>query len=68
MPAIDQIEIIYPNGEVKFHELDAGRGITNIGRHPDNDVVIASAEVALFHAVLDHRQKPYRLSSINANT
>jgi hypothetical protein len=57
----DQIEIISPNADVKFYELDAAKGITNIGRHPENDIVIDNPKVALFHAMLDHRQKPYQL-------
>jgi len=60
MAASDQLEIVYPNGEIKFYDL-AGRGITNIGRHPENDVVINSPDVALFHAVLDHRRKPCQI-------
>jgi hypothetical protein len=60
MAASDQLEIVYPNGEIKFYDL-AGRGITNIGRHPENDVVINSPGVALFHAVLDHRSKPCQI-------
>jgi hypothetical protein len=59
--ANDQLEIIAPNGEISFFELNPGRGITNIGRHPENDLVIDNPEVALFHAVLDHRQRPYQL-------
>jgi hypothetical protein len=57
----DQIEIIGPNADVKFYELDAAKGITNIGRHPENDIVINNPKIALFHAMLDHRQKPYQL-------
>lgn len=61
MPTQDQLEIIRVSGEIEFYDLDPARGITNIGRHPENDVVIDSPGVAPFHAVLDHRQKPYRL-------
>jgi hypothetical protein len=57
----DQLEIIAPNGQIVFFDLDPGKGVTNIGRHPDNDVVIDSPGVALFQAVLDHQQKPYRI-------
>lgn len=56
-----QLEIISPSGETRFHDLDPGRGVTNIGRHPDNDVVIDSPGVAAFHAVLDHRRRPYQI-------
>ena len=57
----DLVEIIKPDGGVEFYPLDPTKGITNIGRHPDNDIVIESSSVALFHAVLDHRQKPYHI-------
>ena len=61
MPAYDQLELIAPSGEIKFYDLDPSRGITNIGRHPENDIVIDNPAVAPFHAVLDHRQRPYQL-------
>src|SRR5215472_11203445 len=61
MPANDQLELIAPSGEIKFYDLDPSRGITNIGRHPENDIVIDSPTVAPFHAVLDHRQRPFQL-------
>ncbi|MBP7689546.1 MAG: FHA domain-containing protein [Thermoflexales bacterium] len=59
MPRLDQLEVISHTGAVAFHDLDPGKGITNIGRHPENDIVIDSPSVADFHAILDHRQKPY---------
>ena len=61
MAKVDQLEIIMPDGQVYFLDLDPARGITNIGRHPENDVVIDSPSVAEFQAVLDHRQKPFSL-------
>ncbi|MBN2393285.1 MAG: FHA domain-containing protein [Anaerolineae bacterium] len=61
MPKTDQIEIVSPNGEIEFYDLDVAKGITNIGRHPDNDIVIDAPNVAPFHAVLDHRHKPYEI-------
>jgi hypothetical protein len=61
MATQDQLEIIRAGGEIEFYDLDPARGVTNIGRHPENDIVIDSPSVASFHAVLDHRQKPYRL-------
>ena len=57
----DQLEIIGPGGKVEFYLLDPARGVTNIGRHPDNDVVLDSPSVDLFQAVLDHQEKPYRI-------
>lgn len=61
MPKPDQLEIIQPNGDIDFYDLDATRGITNIGRHPDNDIVLDAPDVAPFHAILDHRKKPYEI-------
>lgn len=61
MANIDQLEVIGPDGQIRFYDLDAQKGITNIGRHSDNDVVIDSPQVGLFHAILDHRQKPYQI-------
>jgi len=61
MPSHGQLEIIRANGEIEFYTLDTAAGITNIGRHPDNDIIIESTGVAPFHAILDHRQVPYLL-------
>ena len=61
-----QLEIISPSGEIEFHDLDPGKGVTNIGRHPENDVVIDSPTVAPFYAVLDHRKRPYHLMVLSA--
>lgn len=55
----DQLEIIRADGQVLFYNL--GSGITNIGRHPDNNIVLDTPGVAPFHAVLDHRRKPFHL-------
>jgi len=27
-----QLEIIGPSGQIEFHDLDPGKGVTNIGR------------------------------------
>ncbi|MFP4345108.1 MAG: FHA domain-containing protein [Anaerolineales bacterium] len=56
-----QLEIIGPDGAVFFAPLDPTRGITNIGRDPENDVVLESPEIADFHAVIDHREAPFRI-------
>lgn len=61
MSETDQLEIVMPDGQVRFYDLDPQRGVTNIGRHPENDVVVDSPSIAPFQAVLDHRQKPYHL-------
>ena len=66
MPAQGQLEIISPDGTVEFHTLDSAKGITNVGRHPDNDLVIDSPDVALFHAILDHRQQICRIVILSA--
>jgi hypothetical protein len=65
MPQQDQLEIISPSGEIEFHNLDPGKGVTNIGRHLDNDIVVDSPGVAAFQAVLDHRQAPYRVMALS---
>ncbi|HDQ73834.1 MAG TPA: FHA domain-containing protein, partial [Chloroflexi bacterium] len=58
MQVPQQLEIIHPDGEVAFYDLDPRRGVVNIGRDPDNDIVIDSPVIAPFHVVLDHRQHP----------
>ncbi|MBX3000032.1 MAG: transglycosylase SLT domain-containing protein [Caldilineaceae bacterium] len=60
MPHFDQIEIIYPDGQIQFVDLDPAIGILNIGRHPDNDIVFGGPNVRSFHALIDHRQFPYQ--------
>jgi hypothetical protein len=61
MPNQAYLEIIHPNGDVEFHPLDPGKGLTTIGRHADNDVVIDQPGVELFHAVLDYRRSPCQI-------
>jgi hypothetical protein len=61
MPNQAYLEIIDLDGNVAFHPLDPGRGITTIGRHIENKVVIGHPNAAPFHAVLDHRRKPYQI-------
>lgn len=61
MAAQDQLEIIHPDGQISFVDLDPAQGFVRIGRDPENDVVIDSPEVSPFHAMLDLRQKPYQL-------
>lgn len=56
-----KLEIIRPDGTVNFVSLDAAQGVTNIGRDPENDVVLESTGVAPFHALLDCRREPCRL-------
>ncbi len=61
MPDQERLEIIHPNGAVEFIPLDPARGAINIGRHPDNDVVLESPGAAPFQVVLNCSQKPYHL-------
>lgn len=56
-----QLEVINPNGDIVFYPLDSGRGVLNIGRHPDNDVVLQDGSIELFHALFDTRNTPYQL-------
>ena len=62
-----EMEMIGPEGEITFIPLNAGKGILNIGRHADNDVVIDAPEVADFHAMLDYRRAPYQLINFSEN-
>ena len=55
------LEVITPDGRTEFHDLDPARGVTNIGRHPDNDIVLDGPGVTDFHVVLDHRRRPYQV-------
>lgn len=61
MPTQDQLEVISPSGEIHFYPLNVEKGITNIGRHPDNDVILDNPNIAPFHAILDHRHRPYQI-------
>ena len=56
-----QLEIISPGGEIVFYDLDPDKGITNIGRDPENDIVVAGPGIASFHAQIDHRQRPFQV-------
>ncbi len=61
MATREQLEIIGPAGEVVFYNLNPAKGTTNIGRHPDNDIVLHGTGIAHFHAIIDHRQLPYQV-------
>jgi hypothetical protein len=50
-----------PTKPYAVYRLNTARGITNIGSHPDNDIVIQDPAVLPFHLMLDHRQKPYQV-------
>ncbi|RMF03906.1 MAG: hypothetical protein D6768_04745 [Chloroflexi bacterium] len=62
---MDQLEIIGPNGEVDFYQLNPAKGFTNIGQHPENDVVIVGPGTVPLQAILYHREKPYRLMLVS---
>lgn len=63
----DQLEVVSPNGDLLFFELDESDGVTNIGRHPSNDVVLPGQEIGDFHLVIDHRSRPYQVAVIDPN-
>ncbi len=58
---LDQLEIITANGVIEFYDLQPGKGITNVGSHPENDLVLEGPGIASFHLMVDHRQRPYQL-------
>lgn len=62
------LEITAPTGEVQRWSLDPARGISNIGRHPSNDIVLTAATIQPFHFILDHRQPPYPLIALHQTT
>lgn len=68
MPFSDQLEIIRPNGIVEFYDLTPDKGITNIGGHPENDIVLSGEGVAPFHCVVDHRRQPYQLLVVDGQS
>ena len=45
--------------------LNLQKGITNIGSHPANDIVIDDPRVQPFHLILDHRKKPYQIIALS---
>lgn len=66
MATQDLIEVIGPGGSVAFYELSPEKGVLNIGRHPDNDIVLDGPGVAPYQAILDCRQRPFRLVRLSA--
>jgi hypothetical protein len=61
MTAPDKLELIGPDGTITFYILNPAPGLTHIGRHPDNDIVLNHPSVADFQAGFHHDYKPYRL-------
>src|SRR5262245_2711565 len=64
MAAHEQLEVISSSGDLTFHDLDYSDGITNMGRHPSNNVVLSAPGIADFHLVLDHRQQPFQIATL----
>lgn len=56
----DQLEIIAPDGQVQFVDLDPTLGILNVGSHPSNDLFLDSFGVEPFHGLIDYRAAPIR--------
>ena len=64
---MSQLELIFPNGDIRFLNIEIEKGVVNIGRHPENDIVIDAPGVLDFHAVLDCRRRPYQLINFGDN-
>lgn len=64
MANAEQIEIVSSSGQVQFYELNPAIGIVNIGQHADNDLILAGPDVRPFHALIDHRRRPYLYISL----
>jgi len=62
---MDQLEIISPSGDITFYPLSPEKGFTNIGQHPENDIVIHDGQAAPFQAILYHQKKPCQLMLVN---
>lgn len=54
-----------PNQKMEIHEINPEKGIINIGSHPENDIVVQDAKVMPFHMMVDLRQQPYLIVSLN---
>lgn len=62
--SVDILQLTLPDGEIRTYPLDPAGGVTNIGRHSDNDIVIDSPNAKLFHFVLDHQEVPFQLIAL----
>jgi len=58
------LKIIDPQGTTSYCQLDMADGVTNIGSHPDNDLVFNAPQIASFHAIIDHRTTPFTLIAL----
>lgn len=56
---MSQLEIIHPNHQVTFHRLNAQRGVTSVGCHEANDIVLNKPGLPLFAFRIHHQQPPY---------
>lgn len=54
------LEIIGPDGEIRFYSLQPGHRI-RLGQRPENDLVLNSPGIAPFHLMLDYHPPVYRL-------
>jgi len=59
----DQLQVVGPGQEVEIYHLDP-QGVTLIGRHPSNHILLDGPGIARFHAILHHRDKPYRIQAL----
>ncbi len=58
-------EFTAPTQKMEFHEINYEKGILNIGSHPENDIVVQDPNVMPFHLMIDFRQSPYLVVSLN---
>ncbi len=62
--SVDILQLTLPDGGIRHYPLDSTGGVTNIGRHVDNDIVIDSPDAKPFHFVLDHQDVPFQLIAL----
>ena len=65
--SVDVLQLTLPEGDIRTYPLDPAGGVTNIGRHSDNDIVIDGPDVKPFHFVLDHQETPFQLIALREN-
>lgn len=54
-----QLRIHNGQGGIEFYNLYEDPGVTNVGNHPENDIILYGKGVAPFHLLLDHRSMPF---------
>ena len=59
---MSQLELIFPNGDIRFLNVEIEKGVVNIGRHPENDIVIDAPGVLASPWVLAGAAVPLALS------